>query len=79
MIDSYKQTFIPFQDSVDRIRAHLTKSRFLQDQLRAFEARDRNVAENNYSRVNRMSLLNLAVMLVTGLIQVRVPGKCNLH
>ncbi|RXG68975.1 Transmembrane emp24 domain-containing protein 1 [Armadillidium vulgare] len=68
--DIYEMKVEDIKDSVDRIRAHLTKSRFLQDQLRAFEARDRNIAENNYSRVNRMSLLNLAVMLVTGLIQV---------
>ena len=58
------------QDAMDRIRSHLTKSRFIQDQLRAYEARDRNVAENNFAKVNTWSMLNITVMLITGVIQV---------
>lgn len=53
-----------------RIRAHLTKSRFMQDQLRAYEARDRNLAENNCTKVNTWSMINITVMVVTGMIQV---------
>lgn len=60
-----------FQDAMGRIRAHLTKSRFMQDQLRAYEARDRNVAENNCTKVNTWSMINIIVMIVTGMIQVR--------
>ena len=55
---------------MDRIRGHLTKSRIMQDQLRAYEARDRNIAENNYTKVNNWSLINIIVMVVTGFIQV---------
>lgn len=59
---------------MDRIRSHLTKSRFMQDQLRAYEARDRNIAESNYSKVNVWSIINISVMLVTGVIQVSKAG-----
>lgn len=41
----------------------------MQDQLRAYEARDRNVAENNYAKVNTWSLVNISVMMFTGIIQ----------
>ncbi|MPC73357.1 Transmembrane emp24 domain-containing protein 1 [Portunus trituberculatus] len=58
-------------DAMGRIRAHLTKSRFTQDQLRAYEARDRNLAESNCTKVTTWSIINITVMLVTGLIQVR--------
>ncbi|KAK8740856.1 hypothetical protein OTU49_002731 [Cherax quadricarinatus] len=66
----YEMKIEDMKDAMDRIRGHLTKSRFMQDQLRAYEARDRNVAENNYSKVNMWSLINISVMLVTGIIQV---------
>lgn len=49
----------------------------MQDQLRANEARDRNVAENNYAKVNTWSLVNISVMLVTGIIQVRDVRGCS--
>ncbi|XP_076034468.1 transmembrane emp24 domain-containing protein 1-like [Oratosquilla oratoria] len=66
----YEMKVDDIKDAMDRIRGHLTKSRFMQDQLRAYEARDRNVAESNYTRVNTWSLVNISVMIVTGLIQV---------
>ncbi|XP_042888202.1 transmembrane emp24 domain-containing protein 1-like [Penaeus japonicus] len=68
--DIYEMKVEDIKDAMDRIRNHLTKSRFLQDQLRAFEARDRNVAENNYTKVNFWSTVNIVVMLCTGIIQV---------
>jgi protein ERP2 len=57
-----------------RVRTHLTKVRHIQDTLRAFEARDRNVAESNYVRVNYWSIIQIGVMLLVGLIQVRRAG-----
>lgn len=68
--DIYEMKVEDIKDAMDRIRNHLTKSRFLQDQLRAFEARDRNVAENNYTKVNFWSTVNIVIMLCTGIIQV---------
>jgi len=59
---------------MNRVRTYLTKVRHIQDTLRAFEARDRNVAESNYVRVNYWSIIQIAVMLFVGLIQVRRAG-----
>ena len=56
------------------MRTHLIKVRHIQDTLRAFEARDRNVAESNYVRVNYWSIIQIGVMLLVGLIQVRRAG-----
>ncbi|KAG7163213.1 transmembrane emp24 domain-containing protein 1-like [Homarus americanus] len=68
--DIYEMKIEDIKGAMDRIRGHLTKSRFMQDQLRAYEARDRNVAENNCSKVNTWSIVNVVIMLVTGIIQV---------
>jgi protein ERP2 len=57
-----------------RVRTHLIKVRHIQDTLRAFEARDRNIAESNYVRVNNWSITQIGVMLLVGLIQVRRAG-----
>jgi len=59
------------QDTISRVRTHLIKIRHIQDTLRAFEARDRNTAEGNFVRVNCWSMIQIAVMLLVGLIQVR--------
>jgi protein ERP2 len=59
---------------VSRVHHHLIKVRHFQDTLRAFEARDRNVAESNYVRVNSWSIIQIGVMLLVGLIQVRIAG-----
>jgi len=66
----YEMKIEDIKDAMDRIRGHLSKSRFMQDQLRAFEARDRNVAENNYNKVGNWSMINVTVMVITGIIQV---------
>lgn len=53
-----------------KVRGKLTRAQQFQDQLRAFEARDRNVAENNFSRVNFWSVIHIISLVVTGFIQV---------
>lgn len=57
-------------DFIGRIRQHLTKARQLQDMLRSHEARDRNLAEANFQKVNNWSLLQISAMIGVGLIQV---------
>ena len=42
----------------------------MQTVLRAFEARDRNLQESNYERVNIWSCTNVVVMVVVSCIQV---------
>lgn len=56
---------------MSRVRTHLVKIRHIQDSLRAFEARDRNIAETNFVRVNYWSMIQITVMLLVGFVQVR--------
>lgn len=66
----YDMKIQDIQDAMMRVRSQLIKVRHIQDTLRAFEARDRNVAESNYVRVNSWSIIQICVMLLVGLIQV---------
>lgn len=58
------------QDSIHTVKTHLTKARQLQDMLRSFEARDRNLAEDNLTTVSNWSALFVLVMLMVGALQV---------
>ncbi|KAF6345851.1 transmembrane p24 trafficking protein 5 [Rhinolophus ferrumequinum] len=57
-------------ESINSIKSRLSKSGHIQNLLRAFEARDRNIQESNFDRVNFWSLVNLMVMVVVSAIQV---------
>ncbi|KAH8295968.1 hypothetical protein KR018_007699, partial [Drosophila ironensis] len=57
-------------DFIGRIRLQLNKARQLQDLLRSHEARDRNLAETNFQKVNHWSMLQISAMIGVGLIQV---------
>ncbi|KAH8258907.1 hypothetical protein KR038_003121, partial [Drosophila bunnanda] len=57
-------------DFIGRIRLQLNKARQLQDVLRSHEARDRNLAESNFQKVNQWSMLQISAMIGVGLIQV---------
>jgi protein ERP2 len=54
---------------MSRVHTHLVKIRHVQDTLRAFEARDRNIAEGNFMWVNVWSSIQVVVMLFVGFIQ----------
>lgn len=57
-------------DIIHVVRGHVTKARQLQDMLRSFEARDRNLAELTNSRVSLISVCIIFLMLVVGALQV---------
>ncbi|XP_028300400.1 transmembrane emp24 domain-containing protein 5 [Gouania willdenowi] len=57
-------------DTINNVKARLMKSVQIQTVLRAFEARDRNLQESNYDRVNFWSVVNLTVMMVVSALQV---------
>ncbi|CAM4715002.1 unnamed protein product [Lepidochelys kempii] len=57
-------------ESINNVKARLSKSLQIQTLLRAFEARDRNIQESNFDRVNFWSLVNLGVMVVVSAVQV---------
>lgn len=61
---------LSFQDSVAKVRGKLIRAQEFQDHIRTFEARDRNIAESNFSRVNFWSGVHVVVLVVTGIIQV---------
>ncbi|XP_055682258.1 transmembrane emp24 domain-containing protein 5-like [Lutzomyia longipalpis] len=72
------------QESIVRIKTHLTRARQLQDVLRSYEARDRNVAEENYLKVNAWSFFQIITMFVVGTLQVIMvkslfDTKSNVH
>ncbi|XP_053286891.1 transmembrane emp24 domain-containing protein 5 [Pleuronectes platessa] len=57
-------------ESINSVKARLGKSVQIQTLLRAFEARDRNIQESNYDRVNIWSVINLLVMMMVSAVQV---------
>ncbi|XP_025913371.1 transmembrane emp24 domain-containing protein 5 [Apteryx rowi] len=58
------------KESINSVKARLSKSVQIQTLLRAFEARDRNIQESNFDRVNFWSMVNLGVMAVVSAVQV---------
>lgn len=58
------------RESIESVHRRLERSRQMQTFLRAFEARDRNLLEENLWRVSFWSCVNLMVMLSVALTQV---------
>ncbi|XP_046894621.1 transmembrane emp24 domain-containing protein 1a isoform X1 [Hypomesus transpacificus] len=58
------------RETTESVHRHLEKSRQVQSMLRAFEARDRYLLEDNLWRVSFWSCLNLLVILTVALTQV---------
>ncbi|XP_058495380.1 transmembrane emp24 domain-containing protein 5 [Solea solea] len=59
-------------DTINSVKARLSKSVQIQTVLRAFEARDRNIQESNFDRVNLWSVINLILMMLVSAVQVYV-------
>lgn len=57
-------------DTINSVKARLGKSLQIQMVLKAFEARDRNLQESNYERVNMWSCTNLVLMVIVSGVQV---------
>lgn len=66
----YEVTVQEIQDAIGRVRNSLSKARHIQDILKSTEARDRNMAEENYFKVNTFSLFQIATMIGVGFVQV---------
>ncbi|KAK4882572.1 hypothetical protein RN001_005891 [Aquatica leii] len=58
------------KEIVNKVKGHLSKARHLQDLFKSFEARDRNMAEENYFKVNTLSMVQLIIMVAVGVVQV---------
>uniref|UniRef100_A0A3Q3VYF5 GOLD domain-containing protein n=1 Tax=Mola mola TaxID=94237 RepID=A0A3Q3VYF5_MOLML len=57
-------------ETINNVKSRLGKSVQIQTVLRAFEARDRNLQESNFDRVNFWSVINLIVMMLVSAVQV---------
>ncbi|GLH08335.1 Transmembrane emp24 domain-containing protein 5-like Protein [Gryllus bimaculatus] len=71
----YDMKLQDIQDAISRVRGHLNKIRHLQDTVRAFEARDRNIAESNFFRVNSWSIIQIIIMLIVGFVQLHFEDR----
>ncbi|CAN9510069.1 unnamed protein product [Ophioblennius macclurei] len=63
------------RESMDSLHRHLERSRQMQTVLRAYEARDRNLLEDNLWRVSFWSCASVLVMLCVALTQVYTVRK----
>ena len=68
--DDYGDEVEEMGASLKVIKERITKSRHLQEQIRAHEFKDRSIAERNFERINFWSLVQMIVMIVAGLSQV---------
>nr|KAG5694163.1 hypothetical protein BaRGS_001490 [Batillaria attramentaria] len=68
--DMVDMTMEELKGIIDRSKSNLDKSIQLQNLIKVHEARDRNIAESNFSRVNVLSAVQLFVMITVGLTQV---------
>lgn len=66
----YEITVQEILDSVIKVKSFLIKARHYQDMLKSFEARDRNIAEENFFKVNIWSMIQIFLMLSVGTLQV---------
>ncbi|KAK5601866.1 Transmembrane emp24 domain-containing protein 5 [Crenichthys baileyi] len=69
-IDTLDMKLEDIMDTINNVKSRLGKSTQIQTLLRAFEARDRNIQESNFERVNFWSVVNLVVMMVVSAVQV---------
>jgi len=58
--------------SLGKIKVNQGKTLQYQAMLRAFEAKDRNLIEMNYNRVNFWSMVHMCVMIGTAVLQVNL-------
>merc|ERR1711883_15935 len=58
------------QLALSRMKLNMAKTSQIQNLLRAFEAKDRNLIEANRQRVDSWSLIHLSVMVGTAFLQV---------
>ncbi|XP_016318562.1 transmembrane emp24 domain-containing protein 1-like [Sinocyclocheilus anshuiensis] len=68
--DSLEYKLEDIRDTMDAVHKNLERSRQLQTALRAFEARDRYLLEDNLWRVSFWSSVSLLVMVSVALTQV---------
>ena len=74
---TYQIYYSGLQTSLNKIKVNHGKTLQFQAMLRAFEAKDRNVIEHNYERVNFWSMVHLLAMVATAIFQVFIISALN--
>ncbi|XP_009859742.2 transmembrane emp24 domain-containing protein 1-like isoform X2 [Ciona intestinalis] len=68
--ETYGDKLASLEQSLDTIKSNNAKITQYQVMLRAFEAKDRNIVERNFMRINFWSLTNIVVMLSVFALQI---------
>lgn len=68
--ETYSLQLQEILESITNVRNNMNKVRHFQEIIKSTEARDRNVAEENYFKVNTFSMVQIFVMVLVGIIQV---------
>ncbi|KAH8377049.1 hypothetical protein KR093_003082 [Drosophila rubida] len=66
----FDRTYSHINDYMTKITVNLMRSRQSQDYIRTLEAKDRKVAESNFTLVNNWSCAQFIAMIVVGMLQV---------
>ncbi|KAH8391946.1 hypothetical protein KR215_010516, partial [Drosophila sulfurigaster] len=66
----FDRTYSHIDDYVTKITVNLMRSRQSQDYIRTLEAKDRKVAESNFTLVNNWSAAQFIAMIIVGMLQV---------
>lgn len=66
----YELLLQDIRETVGRVQGHVTKVKHLQKTFSTNEARDRYIAEENFSKVNSFSFVQVLVMIAVGVVQV---------
>ncbi|XP_059094314.1 transmembrane emp24 domain-containing protein 5-like [Tigriopus californicus] len=69
-LEHYDMQVKDIEDALRQIKDRVSRSRHFQDQIRAFEFRDRSIAEHNFERVNFWSVVQFLLMVGVGITQV---------
>ncbi|CAG9764265.1 unnamed protein product [Ceutorhynchus assimilis] len=59
-----------FYEIVNTVKTYLNKARLLQDMIKVVEAKDRNIAEETYFKINTYSMFVLIVMVSVSFVQI---------
>lgn len=66
----FDRTYRHMHDYMHKISVNLMRSRQSQDYIRVYEAKDRKLAESNFTLVNNWSCAQFIAMILVGLLQV---------
>jgi len=76
--DTYGDKLASLEETMNVIKTNNAKTVQLQSLLRVFEAKDRNVVERNFYRINLWSVINMVVMATVFVLQVvSWSGGCS--